>query len=241
MAHRYSYTLPCSAPRCTLSYSFSFNSSQGCHLLLSVRDGAGRPAHRQQAAQSSLTYAIIWQSGSVGKAGSSLKPSFDAYLDIETTGLCSFYDEITVIGICLAVDGTSSLVQLVGNEATRSNLIRALRRVDTIYTYNGSRFDLPFIGFRLGVNLREHFRHHDLMHDCWRNNLYGGFKSVEQQLGIARRLQGIGGAQAAMLWWRYQVDNDRKALDLLLEYNKEDVLNLLVLRKRLERLSELTY
>jgi len=170
-----------------------------------------------------------------------LRPSFDAYLDIETTGLCSFYDEITVIGICLAVDGTSSLIQLVGNEATRSNLIRALRRVDTIYTYNGSRFDLPFIRFRLGVNLREHFRHHDLMHDCWRNNLYGGFKSVEQRLGIARRLQGIGGAQAALLWWRYQIDNDRKALDLLLEYNKEDVLNLLVIRKRLERRSEPTY
>jgi hypothetical protein len=74
------------------------------------------------------------------------------------------------------------------------------------------------------------------MYDCWRNNLYGGFKSVEQQLGIARRLQGIGGAQAGMLWWRYQIDNDKKALDLLLEYNKEDVLNLLVLRKRLERL-----
>ena len=167
-----------------------------------------------------------------------MRPSFDAYLDIETTGLCSFYDEITVIGICLAVDGTSSLVQLVGDEATRSNLIRSLRGVDTIYTYNGSRFDLPFIGFRLGVKLREHFRHHDLMHDCWRNSLYGGFKAVEQQLGITRRLRGVGGAQAAMLWWRYQIDNDRKALDLLLEYNKEDVLNLLVLRKRLQRFSE---
>jgi hypothetical protein len=113
--------------------------------------------------------------------------------------------------------------------------------VDTIYTYNGSRFDLPFIGFRLGVNLGEHFHHHDLMRDCWRNNLYGGFKLVEQQLGIPRRLRGIGGAQAAMLWWRYQIDHDRKALDLLLEYNKEDVLNLMALRRKLERFSEPTY
>ena len=170
-----------------------------------------------------------------------MEPPFDAYLDIETTGLCSFYDEITVIGIYLAVDGTSSLVQLIGDEATRSNLIRSLRGVDTIYTYNGSRFDLPFIGFRLGVNLKEHFHHHDLMHDCWRKNLYGGFKAVERQLGITRRLQGVGGAQAAMLWWRYRIDNDRKALDLVLEYNKEDVLNLLVLRKRLGRLLEPMY
>ena len=164
-----------------------------------------------------------------------MKLPFDAYLDIETTGLCSFYDEITVIGIYLVVDCTDSLVQLVGNEATKSNLVRALRSVDTIYTYNGSRFDLPFINFRLGVNLRDHFRHRDLMHDCWRNNLYGGFKAVEQQLRIPRRLRGVSGAQAAMLWWRYQIDHDKKALDLLLEYNKEDVLNLLALRRKLER------
>jgi uncharacterized protein YprB with RNaseH-like and TPR domain len=44
-----------------------------------------------------------------------------------------------------------------------------------------------------------------------------------------------------MLWWRYQIDHDRKALALLLEYNKEDVLNLMVLRRKLERFSESMY
>ncbi|MGA8849926.1 MAG: ribonuclease H-like domain-containing protein [Dehalococcoidia bacterium] len=159
----------------------------------------------------------------------------DAYLDIETTGLCSFYDEITVIGICLANDSGNRLVQLVGGDVTRTNLLRTLRCVDTIYTYNGSRFDLPFINFRLRVNLREYFHHHDLMHDCWNNNLYGGFKAVERQLGIPRQLRGIGGAEAAMLWWRYQMDHDRKALDLLLKYNKEDVVNLIALKEKLGR------
>jgi len=160
---------------------------------------------------------------------------FDAYLDIETTGLCSFYDEITVIGVCLANDSGNRLIQLVGGDVTRANLLRALRCVDTIYTYNGSRFDLPFINSRLRVNLREHFRHHDLMHDCWRNNLYGGFKAVERQLGIPRRLRGVGGAEAVILWWRYQIHRDRKALDLLLEYNREDVVNLIALRGKLGR------
>ena len=166
---------------------------------------------------------------------------FDAYLDIETTGLCSFYDEITVIGICLANGGGNSLVQFVGGDVTKTNLLRTLRCVNAIYTYNGSRFDLPFIKFRLGVNLKEHFHHHDLMHDCWRNNLYGGFKAVERQLGISRRLQGIGGAEAVILWWRYQINHDKKALDLLLEYNKEDVVNLMALRGRLERFSKSRY
>ena len=181
------------------------------------------------------TCAIIYQNRGIGKEGGRLQLPVDAYLDIETTGLCSFYDEITVIGICLANDFENRLVQLVGGDVTRTNLLRNLRCVDTIYTYNGSRFDLPFINIRLGVNLREHFHHRDLMHDCWRNNLYGGFKAVERQLNIPRRLRGIGGAEAVTLWWRYQIDHDRKALDLLLEYNKEDVVNLMTLREKLER------
>ena len=167
--------------------------------------------------------------------------SFDAYLDIETTGLCSFYDEITVIGVCLVNDNGNRLIQLVGNDVTRTNLLRTLRCVDTIYTYNGSRFDLPFISSRLRVNLREHFHHHDLMHDCWRNNLYGGFKAVERKLCIPRRLKGISGAQAVILWWRYQTHRDRKALDLLLEYNKEDVINLMALKGKLEMFSKSKY
>lgn len=168
-----------------------------------------------------------------------LQRSFDAYLDIETTGLSSLHDDITVIGICLANASTDRLcrmVQLVGGDATRDSLLRNLRGAGTIYTYNGSRFDIPFIHFRLGVNLGDHFHHHDLMHDCWRSNLYGGFKSVERQLDIPRRLQNIGGAEAVVLWWRYRIGNDRKALRLLLEYNKEDVVNLMALRRRLQTL-----
>jgi len=163
-----------------------------------------------------------------------LQVPFDAYLDIETTGLSALQDDITVIGICLADHSDNRLVQLVGGEVTRTNLLRSLRRVGTIYTYNGRRFDLPFISLRLGVNLAEHFDHRDLMHDCWRNNLYGGFKAVERQLGIPRRLQDVNGAEAVALWWRYRLRNDKRALNLLLEYNKEDVVNLMALRERLE-------
>lgn len=159
---------------------------------------------------------------------------FDAYLDIETTGLSCFRDDITVIGICLVGGSGHRLVQLVGGRVTRDNLLRSLRLVGTIYTYNGRRFDLPFIDARLGVNLAELFRHRDLMHDCWRNNLYGGFKAVERQLGIPRRVQDVGGAEAVALWWRYRLQNDTGALHLLLEYNREDVVNLMSLRERLE-------
>jgi len=158
---------------------------------------------------------------------------FDAYLDIETTGLSRFYNDITVVGIYLVNGSDSRLVQLVGEEVTRDSLLEALEGVGAIYTYNGSRFDLPFIRASLRIDLTDSYYHHDLMYDCWRNNLYGGFKSVEQQLGIPRQLKGIGGLEAVMLWWRYQNDGDQNALSFLLQYNKEDVVNLKALRERL--------
>ena len=157
----------------------------------------------------------------------------EAYLDIETTGLSSTYDSITVIGIYLTNGSHRRFVQLVGEEVTGANLLETLQGVDIIYTYNGSGFDLPFIRASLGVDLAQDFEHHDLMLDCWRNNLYGGFKAVEIQLGIARQLKGVDGAEAVRLWWRYQNDQDQDALNTLLYYNKEDVLNLKTLKEML--------
>ncbi|MFC1994292.1 ribonuclease H-like domain-containing protein [Chloroflexota bacterium] len=154
----------------------------------------------------------------------------DAYLDIETTGLSYGSAGITVVGIYLVNGVDSKLVQLVGEEVTINNLLETLGNANIIYTYNGSRFDLPFINTSLGTDLTNKYHHHDLMYDCWRCNLKGGLKSVEQQLGIPRQLHGIGGFEAIMLWRRYRIHNDRNALNTLLEYNKEDVVNLKVLR-----------
>jgi uncharacterized protein YprB with RNaseH-like and TPR domain len=157
----------------------------------------------------------------------------DAYLDIETTGLSCQYAEITVIGIYLVNGADSRLVQLVGEEVSAANLLEAVDGVNTIYTYNGSRFDLPFIRESLGIDLKTMADHHDLMYDCWRCNLFGGFKAVERQLDIPRQLRGISGWDAVLLWQRYQDWGDENALAMLLEYNREDVINLKVLRERL--------
>ncbi len=162
-----------------------------------------------------------------------MRRSTDAYLDIETTGLSPFYDYITVIGILRCNGKGTELVQLVGDAVTRGNLVTALGGVKTIYTYNGSRFDLPFISISLGINLSTQYQHHDLMYDCWACNLYGGLKAVEKQLGIPRQLEGMSGYDAVRLWWSYLRGGNEGALKLLLEYNREDVMNLRVLRERL--------
>jgi len=158
----------------------------------------------------------------------------DAYLDIETTGLSPVVCSITVIGIYRQTDEGYTLIQLIGDDVTDVALAEALEGITTIYTYNGSRFDLGFIESKLGYRLPDTVHHRDLMLDCWDRNLYGGFKAVERRLGIARKLTEVSGRDAIDLWWRYINDRDDTALETLLEYNMEDVVNLKELKERLE-------
>jgi len=46
-------------------------------------------------------------------------------------------------------------------------------------------------------------------------------------------LKEVDGFEAVKLWWRYINDYDEQSLATLLEYNKEDVLNLKTLKDRL--------
>ena len=163
----------------------------------------------------------------------------EVYLDIETTGLSPDACSITVVGLFYVNNFHEELVQLVGEQITAQSIVKAVGGVDTIFTYNGQRFDLPFIHQCTGIDLVKHCsNHHDLMFDCWGNNLYGGLKKVEVQLGIKRQIEGIGGLEAVLLWQRYQQYDDLKALDTLLKYNAEDVINLRLLREKLALLKK---
>ncbi len=149
-----------------------------------------------------------------------------AYLDIET----SFNGEITVVGICIPPD---QIIQLIDDDITEKSLIDTLAPASVIVTYNGNRFDLPVIRRVVGVDLRARFTSHDLMYDCWRKGLYGGLKGVEKELGIVRQTVGLTGRDAPVLWDRYERKGDIDALRLLLRYNREDVINLVLLEQRL--------
>jgi len=157
----------------------------------------------------------------------------EAYLDIETTGLSREYSEITVIGLLVTGHRSRRFVQLIENEISEEKLFDALDGVSLLHSFNGHRFDLPFIRYKLGINLRDHFDCCDLMETCHRCNLRGGLKLVEQTLRIPRKSHGINGFEAVRLWWRYKNDYDEDALKTLLEYNREDVINLELLKHKL--------
>ncbi len=147
-----------------------------------------------------------------------------AFLDIETTGLSVGRDAVTVVGV---YDGRreQSFVKGVNLE----ELPRALEDKKMLVTFNGARFDLPFLR-RAFPRMRLDQIHVDLMHPLRRLGFHGGLKSIERQVGIERteKTSGLGGFDAVRLWDAYESGDD-DALDLLIAYNMEDVVNLDVL------------
>jgi len=156
-----------------------------------------------------------------------------AYLDIETAGGGRAGCCVTVVGLAVERPRRLDVVQLVDPRITETAVARVLEGVDRVYTYNGTRFDLPVLRRFLRMDPCDGREHRDLMYDCWRHGLKGGLKAVEQRLGIRRRTAGIDGHMAVRLWWDYVLHRDCQALRTLLLYNREDVLHLATLRRRL--------
>ncbi len=144
-----------------------------------------------------------------------------AFLDIETTGLDIGRDALTVVGV---YDGRRkrSFIRGVNLEA----LPQALEDRRLLVTFNGARFDLPFLR-RAFPRMRLDQLHLDLVDPLHRLGYWGGLKRIERRLGIERsdETAGMGGFDAVRLWAAYEAGDD-DALDTLVAYNREDVVNL---------------
>jgi hypothetical protein len=144
-----------------------------------------------------------------------------AYLDIESTGATWPNLSVTVIGL---YDGRSCHQFVLGE-----NILDFLDIIDEfqiLVTYNGSQFDLPVLQAFFG-NRPFRQTHIDLRFVLARLGFKGGLKKIEPKFGVHRPpdLAGLDGYDAVLLWERAQRGN-RMARDLLLRYNREDVVNL---------------
>lgn len=140
------------------------------------------------------------------------------FLDIETTGLSHFYDEITIVG--WAIGGRSGTFIKGQNP---SELFQAAQRAVAVVTFNGIRFDQRFLKQEFPhVSLPE--THIDLMYLCRRVGLTGGQKAIEATLGLNFRedLEGVDGFAAVLLWHQY-LRGDLHALKRLVAYNRADI------------------
>ena len=150
-------------------------------------------------------------------------PSFGhrlAFVDIETNGGMNAND-ITLIGV---YDGWQMRQYIKGKNL--QDFPESLEDAAMLVTFYGTGFDLPFIQ-RAFPKLEMPQMHVDLCYVLKKCGYKGGLKSIEHQLGISRSnaTNGLSGLDAVRLWSEYRAGR-AKSLEILLEYNAEDVKNM---------------
>ena len=142
------------------------------------------------------------------------------FFDIETTGLDEHRNQVTTVSLHQAGQ-TETLV--AGDDLTAGNLRAAFADADLLVTFNGKRFDVPFLEANYDVDLQR--PHLDLMYTCKKIGLSGGLKQVEKDIGIERDRPDISGRDAVRLWREHERGQDG-SLETLISYNREDTVNL---------------
>ena len=145
-------------------------------------------------------------------------PECCAFLDIESTGLSPYYDQVTLVGWSVC-----SRYSVLIDPAQIGQLESDLHEHSIIVTFNGSLFDLPFLAKRFKTDWSG-LCHIDLRYLSKRVGLTGGQKKIELEIGLAREgsLDGVSGAEAASLWFDYK-EGDLNALRKLVRYNHADI------------------
>ena len=102
-----------------------------------------------------------------------------------------------------------------------------------LVTFFGTGFDLPVL--RRAFQMEFPQLHVDLCFLLKRLGYSGGLKRVEEEIGVRRpeHVAGLSGWDAVRLWWEWR-RGSRSALQILLDYNAQDVRNL-------ERLLDFAY
>jgi len=137
------------------------------------------------------------------------------FLDIEIDS----YGRITVVGISNYYN-TNIFVQ--GFNLEKTLLEKELSKYKLLITFNGGAFDLPKLKKQLQLEVK--MPHIDLKPLCVKLDLKGGLKEVEKMLNLKRPLHLYG--NPVELWKAFHASGDREYLELLVDYNKEDIENL---------------
>lgn len=137
------------------------------------------------------------------------------FLDIETDS----YGKVVVVGISNYYK-TNTFVK--GFNLEKNLLERELEKYKLLVTFNGGAFDLPKLKKQLLLEVK--MPHIDLKPLCVKLNLKGGLKEVEKMLNLRRPSHLYG--NPVELWKAFHASGDKEYLQLLVDYNTEDVENL---------------
>ncbi len=210
--------------------------SQGCNTWQDL--ATGLDAFKYGGAERSVVKSALTQSaknlekrnGSYFRKGLGLKDAWRAfpefrdscvYLDIETDGGTSG-GSITTIGM---YDGVE--FRCLIKDRDLKDFPELMAPYGMVVTFYGANFDLPMLEKRF-PDLRFNHLHLDLCPTLRQLGIMGGLKKIEKTLGISRGddTDGLGGLDAIRLWRRYDQLGDDRALETLIAYNREDVVNM---------------
>lgn len=148
------------------------------------------------------------------------------FFDIETTGLNQATNDVTTVSVHRG-DATRTFVNddspIIGEPLTRAKIQETIASAPLLVTFNGKRFDVPFLETALDIEIDA--PHIDLMYPCRQLDLTGGLKRIEETVGIDRDQPDITGQDAVRLWRNYE-RGDTDALTTLVSYNRDDTVNL---------------
>ena len=167
-------------------------------------------------------------------------------LDIETTGLSPGNSRFVLGSLLIIGDGEATLLQYFANDVSEEEqllkeYVKKASEYDVILTYNGKRFDVPFLLSRaakldvdlpclpynldLYLVLNDHSQLRKLLANLKQ-------KTVEDFMGLwPFRTDKISGAESAALYMRYlslkeSYEDTEECKELMLLHNKDDVLQL---------------
>ena len=162
------------------------------------------------------------------------------FLDIETTGLSKEASKVYLIGVACASGESFKITQyFADNPREERQLLESflsfLESFDTILTFNGDRFDLPFLTYRAET------RGLHVSFDSFRSfDLYKEIRSFKKLLGLPsakqrdiERLLGVHsddpftGRDLISVYYDYVREPSDEKLKNLLYHNSEDLLGLL--------------
>lgn len=165
---------------------------------------------------------------------SSLKYWRKVYEDSKDRSVCVdierawFNGPIAIVGVYRPREGVIECEQFVrGKNLTAGALRAALYDAKLLITYNGLRNDVPAIEAQFPGAIAPDRRVLDLYLLSRIFQVNASLKTWEDTLGIPRAPGGtIRKGHAIRLWQRYEQRLDAKALAVLLEYNRQDTVNL---------------
>ncbi len=173
-------------------------------------------------------------------------------LDIETTGLSPRASKVILVGLAFPDGERIRAVQLFArSRAEEEELLLKLNEVmdrrNTVVTYNGASFDLPYLEYRYrahrieptwlpaaGLDLYRAVRSHSPLKDILPNLKQ---KSVEAYLGLAdERTDEISGAESVRLYEEYETFSNPEDRERILLHNRDDIVQLSRLMHILDKL-----